>query len=101
MKQDECAFHISFTAGRPQSYQRMAGAAMMIGKKPTVVLSHPAVKARAASSGTFALTGSLNTARYDHTATLLQNGQVLVTGGVDINGNSLSSAELYNPATGK
>ena len=56
------------------------------------LLSHPAVKARAASSGTFALTGSLNTARYDHTATLLQNGQVLVTGGVDINGNPLSSA---------
>jgi large repetitive protein len=65
------------------------------------LLSHPAVKARAASSGTFALTGSLNTARYDHTATLLQNGQVLVTGGVDINGNPLSSAELYDPATGK
>jgi N-acetylneuraminic acid mutarotase len=67
----------------------------------TGLLTHPAVKARAASSGTFALTASLNTARYDHTATLLQNGQVLVAGGVDINGNPLPSAELYNPATGR
>jgi hypothetical protein len=36
MKQDECAFHISFTADRLQSYQRIAGTAMMIGKKQTV-----------------------------------------------------------------
>ena len=34
-----------------------------------------------AQSGTFTLTGSLNTARRDHTATLLQNGEVLVAGG--------------------
>jgi len=67
----------------------------------TGLLTYPGIKAHAASSGTFALTGSLNTARYDHTATLLQSGQVLVAGGVDINGNQLSSAELYNPTTGK
>jgi hypothetical protein len=36
MKQDEWAFRISFTADRLQSYQRMAGAAMVIDKKPTV-----------------------------------------------------------------
>jgi hypothetical protein len=57
----------------------------------------------AGGSGTFALTGSLNTARYQHTATLLMNGQVLVTGGLGVNGysDSLSSAELYHPSTGK
>ena len=38
------------------------------------------------------------TARYDHTATLLPNGQVLVAGG--FGGNYLASAELYDPATG-
>jgi len=32
-------------------------------------------------SGTWSPTGSLNTARADHTATLLQNGLVLVAGG--------------------
>lgn len=55
-----------------------------------------------AQSGTFSVTGSLNTARYNHTATLMQNGQVLVTGGLGVNGVyiSLASAELYVP-TGK
>lgn len=51
-------------------------------------------------SGTFQLTGSLNTARYDHTATLLPSGEVLVTGGIDVNLNPLASSEFYNPATG-
>ena len=54
-------------------------------------------------SGTWTTTGSLNMARFGHTATLLQNGQVLVVGG-NANGNTqtltLASAELYNPATG-
>ena len=53
-----------------------------------------------ATSGTFAFTGSLNTPRYDHTATRLMSGEVLVTGGTDVNDNPLASAELYNPATG-
>jgi hypothetical protein len=54
-----------------------------------------------AQSGTFTLTGSLNTARYNHTATLLQNGEVLVAGGVDVTGNAIASAELYNLTTAK
>jgi hypothetical protein len=42
----------------------------------------------------------MNVARSDHTATLLANGQVLVTGGLNANGY-LASAELYDPAKGK
>ena len=45
-------------------------------------------------------TGNLNTARVSHTATLLQNGKVLVVGGWDNGNNVLDSAELYDPVTG-
>ena len=50
------------------------------------------------ASGTWSATGSLTTARYDHTATLLPNGKVLVAGGY--NGGPLSSAELYDIGLG-
>ena len=49
-------------------------------------------------SGTWSTTGSLNTARFNHTATLLPNGEVLVAGGYAPQ-VSLYSAELYDPAT--
>jgi hypothetical protein len=48
----------------------------------------------------FVLTGSLNTARYFHTATLLNNGMVLMVGGSGPGGGAIASTELYNPATG-
>jgi len=52
------------------------------------------------SAKSFSLTGSLATARSGHTATLLQNGKVLIAGGVDNMQQSLASAELYDPASG-
>ena len=51
------------------------------------------------ASGTWTATGSLNTARVDHTATLLPNGKVLVAGEF-IMAALLPSAELYDPASG-
>jgi hypothetical protein len=51
-------------------------------------------------SGTFSATGSLATARIYSTATLLQDGKVLVVGGSDATNASLASAELYDPETG-
>ena len=50
------------------------------------------------ATGLWTATGSMATKRYDHTATLLPNGQVLVAGG--FGGDYLASAELYDPATG-
>lgn len=49
--------------------------------------------------GNFVLTNSLNVARLSHTATLLQNGKVLVAGGSDDTQTTLASAELYDPST--
>jgi hypothetical protein len=40
------------------------------------------------------------TARSEQTATLLSDGRVLVTGGVDSSGLNLASAELYEPKSG-
>jgi Fe-S cluster assembly iron-binding protein IscA len=52
------------------------------------------------ATGTFTPTGSMTTARaYSSTATLLDNGMVLIAEGVNVYG-SLSSAELYDPGTG-
>jgi hypothetical protein len=51
-------------------------------------------------SGTWAATGGMSTGRGDHTATLLNDGLVLVAGGSDSNGNALASAELYSPTAG-
>jgi WD40 repeat protein len=54
-------------------------------------------------TGSWTATGSMATPRYDHTATLLPNGKVLVAGGVDHGGAgccALTSAELYDPASG-
>ncbi len=47
-------------------------------------------------------TGTMSISREDHSAVLLNNGKVLVTGGttVDFNGVTVASAELYDPATG-
>ncbi len=44
-------------------------------------------------------TGSMTTARSYPTATMLASGQVLVAGGSDSGGLSLSSAEVYDPPT--
>jgi Bacterial Ig-like domain (group 2)/Kelch motif/Galactose oxidase, central domain len=53
------------------------------------------------ATGAWTVTGSMSTARQDHTATLLPNGTVLVAGGVYYYGLApLASAEIYNPATG-
>ena len=74
------------------------------------------------TTGTFRATGSMGTAREFHTATLLADGRVLITGGIigesplaarsvvlasyqdaltaETSSNVLASAELYDPATG-
>jgi N-acetylneuraminic acid mutarotase len=45
-------------------------------------------------------TGSMLTPRTNASATLLADGHVLVAGGQDFYGNTLATAEVYDPATG-
>ncbi|MCA2997340.1 MAG: hypothetical protein ING75_01940 [Rhodocyclaceae bacterium] len=55
-------------------------------------------------SGSWTSTASMSIARVDHTMTRLANGKVLVSGGADgpasYGSTAISSAELYDPATG-
>ena len=52
------------------------------------------------ATGSFSDTGRMTTPRANHTATLLLNGKVLITGG-DLNGGRVArTAEIYDPATG-
>jgi hypothetical protein len=70
---------------------------------PTAELYDPA-------TGTWTPTGQLNQGRYQHTATRLTDGNVLVTGGTcpigfcrggpEPSGETKVSSELYHPATG-
>ena len=55
------------------------------------------------TTGTFSATGPMRTPRWGATATLLPNGTVLIAGGTagGSAGGWLSSAELYDPGTGR
>jgi hypothetical protein len=47
-------------------------------------------------AGSFAPVTNMTTARAGHTATLLNDGSALITGGTDANGTVLATAELYH-----
>jgi hypothetical protein len=64
----------------------------LVGLALLAAVAFPALEA--AAQGTWTPTGSMAAARRDHTATLLNNGKVLIAGGTG------GSPELYDPATG-
>lgn len=63
-------------------------------------LSICVASAFAQTPGSFTATSSMAAGRFFHTATLLNDGKVLVAGGESTNSVVLSSAELYDPSTG-
>src|SRR5207245_2479647 len=49
----------------------------------------------------FNVTGGMEVNRFGHTATLLNDGRVLFTGGTDDSGQSTATAEVYDPVTSR
>jgi hypothetical protein len=87
---------IPFALGqRADTKQSAVADPRLLGSTPIATLSNRNEPAR----GTWTLTGSLNTARGFHTATLLPNDMVLVAGGFGVS-SDLASAEVYDPASG-
>jgi hypothetical protein len=76
----------------------IAGGSSRIGRNPPTKV--PCAELYDPAAKSFKLTGCLGTARDEHTATLLNNGKVLIAGGnANPPGGYLASAELYDPAT--
>jgi hypothetical protein len=76
-----------------------------LASQPSIVLSSPTPAANSApldATSTIKPIGSMLTGRAAHAATLLETGQVLITGGFNQGDNAyIAGAELYDPATGQ
>ncbi|HEX5399321.1 MAG TPA: kelch repeat-containing protein [Verrucomicrobiae bacterium] len=86
------------------------GMVLVAGGSPNNSATFPPITAAAElydpATGEWQATGSMNTPRENHTATLLPDGRVLVAGGTGTNlfappyFGTLTNAEVYDPATG-
>ncbi len=66
-----------------------------------LLLPLPSRTVSAATAGRIVPTGNTVEPRFDHTATLLPNGKVLIAAGLARNGEIEPTAELYDPHTGR
>ena len=96
----QSSFRLEHTATLlPTGKVLIAGGTGPAGFIPTAELYDPnAIDPVTGRLGAFTPTGSLAEPRREHTATLLQDGRVLIVGGFGPTGGL--TAELYDPATG-
>jgi hypothetical protein len=93
---------MSFPRDAAASARLLDGRVFVAGGEDNTATAIAAVELYNPTTGTWTLTSNMSTARVNPTATLLNNGKVLVVGGYSIDDNSfpLASAELYDPTTG-
>ena len=88
-------FAVAGCAGATPSVSAPASRGVTSHSATATATAIPSAVLTASPHGSFSSTGSMSSVRFDHTATLLASGKVLITGG-----DGLASAELYDPATG-
>jgi hypothetical protein len=67
----------------------------------SVWCAKPGLYTTSRTAGSIVRTGQMIAPRFDHAAVLLPSGRVLIVGGIERNGVMQSSAELFDPATGR
>lgn len=83
------------------------GGSYFTSPRPNTLIGHAVINRTAelfdSKAGRFFATGTMTEPRENHSATLLADGRVLIAGGdnVQFGSDALTSAEIYNPATGR
>jgi hypothetical protein len=90
------ALHTATGVGEGDSYR-----VLVAGGQDINFASTRACELYNPTTNTWATTGQLNEGRFEHTATLLPDGRVLVAGGYGDAGDPLATAETYAVGTGQ
>jgi hypothetical protein len=91
---EHTATRLAATVRLPQGQVLVAG-----GTHPPPELTLDTAEIYDPTTGTWTVTGKMNQGRFEHTATLLRNGRVLVAGGIHVDDYE-ASTELFDPGTG-